>query len=869
MKKTTLKLFLLMLLFGGFYAFSQTLNQNAGWPNAAWTLSGTFTPGGLLSDPTTTGATFTWDDDAAGNGSADTIIATSPIIDLSAASGAGETWITVSGDYVYRPLGGDVLTIEVYDADSMTWSVLETFAGNTTTTSDFQNCVNTDAYTTPVLDIAGFTPNQLSNFQYRISYDDLTGWQWGWCLTAPTITSATPPACIDPSALTATSIADTSANLGWTENGAASVWDVEVVASGSAASGTPTSAGVGNPYTVMSLTPDTLYDFYVRANCGVDGTSNWVGPFTFRTACAAIPAPYTEDFETFTTAGTAFVAENCWSATGGIYFWESAPGTDNGSGGTGPDPSITTGNYFYTEASSGSPGDTTDLLSPLVDLSALTSPALLFNYHMFGVVTGTLDVIVNGTDNVWSLSGEQQTSATAPWELAVIDLSAYAGQSITVTFRGTSAGTFEGDISIDNVSFDELPACPTPNALTATNVTDTTADLSWTENGSATAWDIEIVDVTGGGVFSGTPTFSGVTNPYTATGLIQNNNYAYYVRSDCGGSTFSTWAGPFAFTTLETCPAPTALTAVNITETTADLAWTENGTATSWNIEIVDLTAGGSFTGTPTVTGVTSIPYIPTGLSGDNAYEFYVLSDCGVDGFSAWAGPFAFTTQYVAVPPDCTNGIFLDSGGNSGGYSSNESTSTTIFPDSAGQVVTVTFTYVDLEASTGGTGIQDGCWDFLTIYDGPDNTFPVIAQTLCGEESGDGNVPSVATSELNIGDSFTSTDGSGALTIEFSSDGSVQETGWSATVSCSSLSVEEFNDSSFTFYPNPVKNTLTLNAQNNIDSITMFNVLGQEVLSMSPNNVNSVVDMSQLQTGTYFVKVSIANSSKTIRVVKL
>ena len=45
-------------------------------------------------------------------------------------------------------------------------------------------------------------------------------------------------------------------------------------------------------------------------------------------------------------------------------------------------------------------------------------------------------------------------------------------------------------------------------------------------------------------------------------------------------------------------------------------------------------------------------------------------------------------------------------------------------------------------------------------------------------------------------------------------------------------------------------------------------MLGQEVLSATPNAVDSDLDMSSLQTGTYFVKVTIATVTKTIRVIK-
>ncbi|SDS53552.1 Por secretion system C-terminal sorting domain-containing protein [Formosa sp. Hel1_31_208] len=958
MKKITLKFLIAVMLVLSYNGMAQTLNQAASWPNAAWTLSGTYTGVGLLSDPAV-GATFSFDDDAAGNGSADNIQTTSPVIDLTPASVAGETWVTISSDYVYRPLGGDILAIEIYDADAMTWTAVETFAGNSTNT-DYQTCASIVPYTTAVINIAGYTSTQLSGFQYRFSYDDLGGWQWGFCLTSPTITSATPPACPDPVALTATVIDGFSADLGWTETGSATSWNIELVditaggtvtgtatssgvsnpfnqtglvpsnnyefyvqadcggvgtsnwigpiaftttvacpdpsgltttnvlttsadlgwtaggsetlwdielvdiTAGGTVTGTATTSGVANPYNQTGLTANNAYEFYVRADCVVNGTSGWVGPFAFTTACTTFTAPYTEDFE---NAGSV---PDCWSLGGDENWLFNTAGPNHvGNNGTITGSTLS-GNYYAVVDDSTPDATNAELTSPFIDVSGLAVPALLFHEisNNEGGPNATLTVSVwDGA--AWNVVAVYNSnSLSGAWEQKVINLSGltFTGDA-QVRFSVADSGDFLDDIAIDDVTLDELPSCPDPSALTAVNITDTTADLGWTEVGSATLWNIEIVDVTAGGTVTGVATVTGVTNPYMAMGLTENNSYEFYVQSDCGVDGTSNWIGPFAFATIETCPAPSALTATNILETSADLGWTENGAATSWNIELVDVTAGGTVTGTATASGVAN-PYNVTGLVGDNTYEFYVQADCGVDGVSAWAGPFSFATPYVAVPPDCTNGIFLDSGGNSGSYANNESTSTTIFPDAAGEVVTITFTYVDLESS-GGAGAQDGCWDFLTIYDGPDNTFPVLAQTLCGEESGDGGVPSVASSELNIGDSFTSTDPSGALTIEFNSDGSVPETGWAATVTCATLSLGEIdNPSAFTYYPNPVKNTLTLNAQNNIENVTMYNMLGQVVMNTTPNTVDSDIDMSNLQTGTYFVKVTIVNATKTIRVIK-
>jgi len=126
---------------------------------------------------------------------------------------------------------------------------------------------------------------------------------------------------------------------------------------------------------------------------------------------------------------------------------------------------------------------------------------------------------------------------------------------------------------------------------------------------------------------------------------------------------------------------------------------------------------------------------------------------------------------------------WFDSGGETGVYANNELTTTTFCPDVEGEIVTLTFNYVDIETNGFGVGIQGGCWDFIEVFDGPDANSPSLG-IYCGEESGDGGEPSVAESLLSVGDAFTATNEGGCLTVVFDSDGSVTETGWEALVSC-------------------------------------------------------------------------------------
>ena len=201
----------------------------------------------------------------------------------------------------------------------------------------------------------------------------------------------------------------------------------------------------------------------------------------------------------------------------------------------------------------------------------------------------------------------------------------------------------------------------------------------------------------------------------------------------------------------------------NITSTTADFSWNAEGNATSGYILSVFAAGADPLTDAPVYTETIpsgTLTATATGLEADTAYDAYISADCGTLGVSEMT-MLSFSAS--PLPPEC-DGQFTDTGGTTSGYSPNQNTTTTILPDNSGDAVTITFTYVDIETST-GSGNQAGCWDYMSIYNGLTIASPVLAQTLCGEESGDGGVPSVASSLLSVGDSFTSTDPSGALTI--------------------------------------------------------------------------------------------------------
>lgn len=81
------------------------------------------------------------------------------------------------------------------------------------------------------------------------------------------------------------------------------------------------------------------------------------------------------------------------------------------------------------------------------------------------------------------------------------------------------------------------------------------------------------------------------------------------------------------------------------------------------------------------------------------------------------------------------------------------------------------------------------------------------------------------------------------------------------------LGVENLNIDGFTMYPNPVKNILFLNAQKTINTIKIYNLLGKQVLQLTPNNTNVQIPVHQLKTGIHFIKVTAENQTEIHKMV--
>ena len=458
-----------------------------------------------------------------------------------------------------------------------------------------------------------------------------------------TLEVVAPPACLPPSGLTVTNLLANSADLGWTENGSAMLWDFEYGVSGFTPGTGTIDTTTSNPLMVTGLTAQTDYQFYVKAICGAGDSSAWVGPYSFTTPCAVVVPQYFEPFN-------SFLPSVCWDQAG------------SGTPATGPS-GIGTSSWFQ----SGFPGSGTGgtrvnlyttgkqewILSPIFDLSAggyeLKMETLIAAYSGGGVTPmgsdDSVQVLISNDAGATWIAIHTWDSLSAPGNVAgfdYIDLSAYT--SATTQFaiwasEGTVNDAEDYYFYVGSFEIRDMPTCYEPLSLTASNVTAFTVDLGWVEAGSATLWEYQY-DTTGFVLGTGMMDTTSL-NPYTLTGLSQVTNYDVYVRAICSAGDSSSWSGPINFTTPPSCPAPDTLMASGFTPNSANLDWSEMGSATAWEIE---WGTSGFTQGAGTVTAAPTNPFTLTGLAINTSYDYYVRSVCGAGDSSVWVGPYAFAT---------------------------------------------------------------------------------------------------------------------------------------------------------------------------------------------------------------------------------
>ena len=82
------------------------------------------------------------------------------------------------------------------------------------------------------------------------------------------------------------------------------------------------------------------------------------------------------------------------------------------------------------------------------------------------------------------------------------------------------------------------------------------------------------------------------------------------------------------------------------------------------------------------------------------------------------------------------------------------------------------------------------------------------------------------------------------------------------------LASAKFDWNSVKMYPNPVRNNLTIDANSSIQNVSVFNILGQEVMKASPKSNSVTLQTSDLQKGAYMVRTEIDGNISTSKIIK-
>ena len=83
-----------------------------------------------------------------------------------------------------------------------------------------------------------------------------------------------------------------------------------------------------------------------------------------------------------------------------------------------------------------------------------------------------------------------------------------------------------------------------------------------------------------------------------------------------------------------------------------------------------------------------------------------------------------------------------------------------------------------------------------------------------------------------------------------------------------SLAIDDNQKSKINLFPNPVKNMLQISNLSEVSDLAIYNLLGQEVFAKKSVSSESQIDVSNLNSGTYIVKIANDAKMDSFKIVK-
>ena len=397
-----------------------------------------------------------------------------------------------------------------------------------------------------------------------------------------------------------------------------------------------------------------------------------------------------------------------------------------------------------------------------------------------------------------------------------------------IVFKYTGGTQNNYYMSIDDVEVIEIapqPINPTVITTAATDIEQTNAKLNAIINNP------DSVNISACGFewkLAGDAEYTTVTLAYgsnimnhTLTGLTANTTYTYKAFITYNDNTV--YGDTINFTTLEeeqpTCYTPTNVTASNVTYNAADVNWIAGDSETAWNVQYKPASASNWSNFIP----VTAPTYHLSTLNASTTYQVRVQAVCSDFEASEWTEPITFTTDVEPVEP-CEEPTDLQLSNityNSATMSWNAGSDETSWK--IGYKLATSGQWLETTVNTTTYNITG-----LTAS----STYNVRVKAICG----DNNESSFITS------SFTTGVGIDNLTLA----------------------------NSISLMPNPADHYIELSVNSNVEvkEAVVFNAFGQMIQTVQLTDNHARIDLSNMASGMYFVRVSGDNATATKKFIK-
>lgn len=351
---------------------------------------------------------------------------------------------------------------------------------------------------------------------------------------------STSPLCNEPTQFVTDILGANSASISWSAPVPTPALGYEYVynTTNTVPTSTTTVSTSETPSVIMSnLTESTTYYLWVRSVCSSTEESSWSLAYSFTTTCAAINVPYVQNFESVSTPAIPACTSVENAGNGNVWITRNTEELGTTALEYKYNPTNPANTWFYT---------------PGINMIAGRSYRVSYKYKgdednveklkvAYGVAPshGAMTTVLNDHSNI--VNPDFQSIPV------VVD---FSPTTTGIYYVGFQAYSDARNYYLYDITVDLTPTCFEPTVITVSNITTTTATVTWNVP--------TVVPASGYEYYYSTinyPPFETTTVHTTAsatvdlTDLDHSSNYYFWVRSVCGTDDKSVWSLVEAFQT--------------------------------------------------------------------------------------------------------------------------------------------------------------------------------------------------------------------------------------------------------------------------------------------------------------------------------